>query len=410
MLFGIKKSPIFEILLVCATCPVSVLMRMAIVGWLRYRVKLNNWSVFLLDFLCIVVPGVVCMTIFSTYQDLFLASLFCSAGIFLFLIIDNGARRRRAPNRAEDEQVPLLEVYLPRRRQFVTHFRAYTLLAAVIAILGVDFYQIFPRRFRKREKYGVGLMDVGIGGFMVANGIVCKETRADFKVECCVSGRLKYILTVVRSTIPLWILGLLRALFSWLTGYHVHPSEYGLYWNFFFTLAVVQVLTTLLLTVFPPRSCSILALIIAVAYQYALQVLELRQFILKGSDRANSRDGFLNANREGLFSCIGHLSINLASAALAHQLFLLCGFFFVDLIEIAMIHSGLIGDEKENSAEIVLCEQAMPKRHEIGLSLELKYGGADLVCNFAVLAFALVLRSSLIRYGCRPEISARVGL
>ena len=38
----------------------------------------------------------------------------------------------------------------------------------------------------------------------------------------------------------------------------------------------------------------------------------------------------------------------------------------MDLIEIAMIHSGLIGDEKENSAEIVSCEQAMPKRHEIG--------------------------------------------
>ena len=135
----------------------------------------------MLDFLCIVTPGVLCMTIFSTYQDIFLACLFCAAGLFFVLILDNSGRRRRADGCPGYAKTPLLEIHVARRRSFITVFRAYTILAAVIAILGVDFQEIFPRRFRKRENYGVGLMDVGIGGFMVANGIVCRETRPDFE-------------------------------------------------------------------------------------------------------------------------------------------------------------------------------------------------------------------------------------
>ena len=59
---------------------------------------------------------------------------------------------------------------------FITAMRTYTNLITAIAILAVDF-PVFPRRFAKTETYGTGLMDVGVGLFMLAHGITCPEAR-----------------------------------------------------------------------------------------------------------------------------------------------------------------------------------------------------------------------------------------
>ena len=43
------------------------------------------------------------------------------------------------------------------------------------------------------------------------------------------------------SSIPIVVLGALRLASVKLSGYHEHVSEYGLHWNFFFTMASVKV-------------------------------------------------------------------------------------------------------------------------------------------------------------------------
>ena len=50
------------------------------------------------------------------------------------------------------------------------------MVAAVISILAVDF-TLFPRRFCKAETFGTGLMDIGVGAFVVSNAIVSPEAR-----------------------------------------------------------------------------------------------------------------------------------------------------------------------------------------------------------------------------------------
>ena len=49
------------------------------------------------------------------------------------------------------------------------------------------------------------------------------------------------LLKAVKDVLPLLFLGMARLYITRLTGYHVSLLEYGLHWNFFFTLAVVKV-------------------------------------------------------------------------------------------------------------------------------------------------------------------------
>ena len=59
-------------------------------------------------------------------------------------------------------------------------FRSYVNIATAIAILAIDFH-IYPRRFGKVETYGTGVMDAGVGAFVVANGIVSSEARGKYQ-------------------------------------------------------------------------------------------------------------------------------------------------------------------------------------------------------------------------------------
>ena len=60
--------------------------------------------------------------------------------------------------------------------QFISDFKTYTLIGTVISILAVDF-TVYPRRFCKTETYGTGLMDAGVGLFIVSNAVVSPEAR-----------------------------------------------------------------------------------------------------------------------------------------------------------------------------------------------------------------------------------------
>ena len=81
-----------------------------------------------------------------------------------------------------------------------------------------------PRRFAKTETYGTGLMDVGVGGLRSARSSSPSARRAR---------------VALRRALPLLALGAATLAGKRGVDYQQHVSEYGVHWNFFFTLAGV---------------------------------------------------------------------------------------------------------------------------------------------------------------------------
>lgn len=191
------------------------------------------------------------------------------------------------------------------------------LVATCIAILAVDF-PIFPRRFAKVETWGTSLMDLGVGSFVFSAGVVSARALVKAQTQTQTQpGRTGTNTTFVtrfaqalRHSVPLLILGFVRLYSVKGLDYAEHVTEYGVHWNFFFTLALlppfVEISDSVTRTIF--RSHDILAIVLATTYELVLNNTDLLSYILI-SPRGPS---LLSKNREGVFSFIGYLAIFLA--------------------------------------------------------------------------------------------------
>ncbi|CAN9501610.1 unnamed protein product [Ophioblennius macclurei] len=257
----------------------------------------------LLDFFILILPLVLSCTVLSDVLHLVIISLTLFSFCLVCYIYRAGRQHSKRHSQStistflqshvESDQVP-----------FVTLFRVFVNVKTAISILAVDFV-IFPRRYAKTETYGTGVMDFGVGAFVFANALVCPEARGKN-----ISGsKTKHILKQLMSVWPLVALGMVRLVSVKMTGYHEHVSEYGVHWNFFFTLAIVRVVASMLLAVSSANHSWILALIISGLYQFTLETSELKAFLVHNNDREK---GFLHANKEGVFSVFGFVAIYLA--------------------------------------------------------------------------------------------------
>jgi phosphatidylinositol glycan class W len=251
------------------------------------------------------------------------------------------------------------------------------MLTTCLAILGVDF-AAFPRRYAKAEGYGTGLMDVGVGAIMWAGGLVSAAAAAAAATPAPAPaagavpdpksvrqrGSCSWLTVTrrrlgrgLRAALPLVALGGARLVATSVVGYQQHVGEYGLAWNFFWSIAGVS-LATLALPV-PPGWLGPLGLAVSGAHQ-ALLSTDLRLTHLTaplGADSTaaaaeaaaargsagtsgalpvhgslgawlhaelpaeqRSQLGFLAANKEGVGSLPGYWALHLLGAAVGHQL------------------------------------------------------------------------------------------
>ena len=81
-------------------------------------------------------------------------------------------------------------------------------------------------------------------------------------------------------------------------------------------------MSTVLIRLIPGRRWyGISGVAIALLYQYLLSSVGLREFVLNGRHGNGSREGFVDANREGLCSCAGYLALYLIGVQLGMFLF-----------------------------------------------------------------------------------------
>ena len=264
---------------------------------------------FAVDFLLNVGALLLSVTLYSS-MPLLLNGLLVLAAVSVFLSPqDPSARTKKKPQMPPQSQSkaspgPLGALSI---KPFLTHYRGNMIVVTCICILAVDF-RLFPRRFAKVETWGTSLMDMGVGSFVFSAGVVASRPvlreRADGKATALATRLMRSL----RHSLPLLVLGFVRLLSVKGLDYAEHVSEYGVHWNFFFTLGFLPPLVALFqsaLKIVP--SYAGLAVLLGVLYQVALESTELKAYILAGP-----RTDLLSMNREGVFSFWGYLAIFLA--------------------------------------------------------------------------------------------------
>ncbi|KAF2211777.1 hypothetical protein CERZMDRAFT_42628 [Cercospora zeae-maydis SCOH1-5] len=197
-------------------------------------------------------------------------------------------------------------------KPFITAYRGAMMIITCSSILAVDF-PIFPRRFAKTESFGTSLMDMGVGSFVFAAGIVAarQQLKEDNEASRSLVKRLK---AAFRHSLPLTLLGFVRLLSVKKLDYAEHVSEYGVHWNFFFTLALlspaIAILQPILRYTRYIGGYNIFAFVLAICYELILFcVPDMKAYIILSERKPGD---WLSQNREGVFSFIGYLAIFIA--------------------------------------------------------------------------------------------------
>ncbi|AQL05808.1 transferase transferring acyl groups [Zea mays] len=254
-------------------------------------VVLRKWSSRGVDYLTVVLPIILVFTVLSEWVFMCAISLVILISIYIMF--------KRSQFHLKDgfSQLPLL-------RADISSYRVSVVLVTCLCILAVDF-KIFPRRYAKAETYGSGIMDLGVGSFVVANALVSRQARniasMSFKAVLC-------------SISPLLSLGFARIISTWGVDYQVHVGEYGVHWNFFFTLAAVSILTSVVRI--HPKHCGLVGLLILAGYQIWLSS-GLNEYLISHKRSAD----IITQNKEGIYSILGYWGMFLIGVSLGFYLF-----------------------------------------------------------------------------------------
>jgi len=265
----------------CATYFLLQILKSSISSFQKY--SLTN---FLFEHVILVLPMIFVLTIWSSISYIQHLVIWIFAFVIYFL---------KNPSRKPTEQIKQQQQQQTYSR-IIENFRGQILLATCICILAVDF-RIFPRRYAKTENYGYSIMDLGVGLFALAHGMVSSEARH----------RQTSLRNLFLENLVLALLGLIRFLSVKYFSYVEHVSEYGVHWNFFLTLCFMKLLGNCLfkLTTNVP-----ILILITISFHEGF-LLRYCQFDRYLTETNLVRVNFLDANREGIYSLGGYVCLYL---------------------------------------------------------------------------------------------------
>ncbi|KAL9185845.1 hypothetical protein ACHAXT_003622 [Thalassiosira profunda] len=316
-----------EIFLLCLAIPVGLHV------YLRLRAYLDgrrggrsegateiDWRDVALEFSTVMVPMLLVQTSLLPYLS-GPTTLLMGMMALASLIPTNQSTQQSASAKSQSEVDS-------RRPTYLSIHRACVYVLTTIAILAVDF-PIFPRRFCKTEVAGYGWMDLGASSFIIIAGWASALASAGGSTA---KPSVSLARKATKKCAPLLILGLIRLATNKGLEYQEHVSEYGVHWNFFFTLCFVEgfmVVWKGLKRRLSLANCvpldGVAALMLMVPYQLFLNDGG-QEFIESGGRRCDaiylaSRFPSLctayAANREGILGVVGYLALRLLSEDVA---------------------------------------------------------------------------------------------
>ncbi|KAJ1374286.1 GWT1 [Parelaphostrongylus tenuis] len=287
----------------------ALVLRNVSLPWVFLGRKFNTgtfkyWLKFSLDYIFLVLPGLLVMTVFSQSLLLLTSVLTaCLATLLVFIVCEYLISPDRPPSRIVLNRI-IDEHHQP--TMFLTYFRSALLISVAAAILAVDF-PVFPRRFAKTEKYGHSLMDAGVAGFVFAAAVANRvRTLSTYGIQTVSRSRYYWLRS---SYVVLPLIGSARTVLLTVMNYPQHVTEYGVHWNFFYTLAVIKVVSNLL-----PRKFPLLWAFTFGILQQTMLTSGYEEWILNGE---NMRETLFAANAEGICSLMGYITIFYISDAIA---------------------------------------------------------------------------------------------
>ncbi|GAP88136.1 putative GPI-anchored wall transfer protein 1 [Rosellinia necatrix] len=306
---NLSGGSISEINYVTAVGPVTFILWSVLQSRQSFFKQYKSLS-FLVDLSLNVLGALLSMTLYSN-TPLLLCGLCLVPALFVYAFPSNpvGTRRKKPklPPAVQAQKKSADALGVLSIKPFLTTYRGSLLVLTCLAILAVDF-RIFPRRFAKVETWGTSLMDLGVGSFVFSAGIVAARPLLKERTEGRATPLSQRLVYSMRHSLPLLVLGIVRLISVKGLDYAEHVTEYGVHWNFFFTLGFLPPFVAVsqsVLKLIP--SYAALALILGLAHQIVLEGTSLKAFILTAP-----RTDLFSMNREGICSFVGYLAIFLA--------------------------------------------------------------------------------------------------
>uniref|UniRef100_A0A1A9VZW8 Phosphatidylinositol-glycan biosynthesis class W protein n=1 Tax=Glossina brevipalpis TaxID=37001 RepID=A0A1A9VZW8_9MUSC len=289
-----KRTVVIKICHIFCTVVVTLIaaaMSRIITQKMSSMLRCKHWLRFLMEFILITLHSVFSVNVANAYVEYVCCVMFIIFGLIAWW--------KKCDQRARDR-----EFHFGHRPQVFTLLRATISYLTVLCILAIDF-ENFPKFFRKTYRYGVSLMDTGIGLFVFSMGIVSQNFQ-----KCTDLKRLLFSVSCMLT------LGFARTTILAFINYRQDEREYGVHWNAFFTLGFTKLIGTLLTAVAKSDGqLFLLGMLVLSTHEIALQS-GLRLFVM---DSNLPRDTFATANREGLCSLPGFVALYILSVYFGKQ-------------------------------------------------------------------------------------------
>ena len=121
------------------------------------------------------------------------------------------------------------------------------------------------------------------------------------------------MLTTIKQSIFPIAIGFARIALLSKLDYQEHPSEYGIHWNFYTTIALINIM---LVFIRVPELAMPLGFGLMLSYEFLMNAYGWDTFIFHAP-----RVDFISANREGLASLVGYLSLELIGIGIGNFIY-----------------------------------------------------------------------------------------